>query len=65
VCAWEGRDLAGFVNIAWGGGVHAFVLDTLVTATLRSRGVGTRLVMLAVQECRASGCESDSGQAAQ
>jgi GNAT superfamily N-acetyltransferase len=35
----------------------AFVLDTLVTATLRSRGVGTRLVMLAVQECRASGCE--------
>jgi hypothetical protein len=38
VCAREGRDLAGFVNVAWDGGVHAFILDTLVTARVRSQG---------------------------
>jgi GNAT superfamily N-acetyltransferase len=57
VCAWEGRDLAGFVNVAWDGGVHAFLLDTLVTVRLRGQGVGTRLVEVAVRECRACGCE--------
>ena len=30
VCAREGATLVGFVNVAWDGGVHAFVLDTMV-----------------------------------
>jgi hypothetical protein len=47
VCAWEGGDLAGFVNVAWDGGVRAFILDTLVTATVRSKGMGTRLIAAA------------------
>ena len=57
VCAWEGRDLAGFVNVAWDGGVHAFLLDTLVTARVSRRGVGTKLVAVASDGARAAGCE--------
>ena len=57
VCAREGADLVGFVNVAWDGAVHAFILDTLVTARVRRQGVGTRLVALAVEQTRAAGCE--------
>jgi GNAT superfamily N-acetyltransferase len=49
--------LAGFVNVAWDGGVHAFLLDTLVTATARHTGIGTTLVGAAVDGARAAGCE--------
>ena len=47
----------GFVNVAWDGGVHAFLLDTVVAARARRRGVGTRLVAAAVAGARAAGCE--------
>jgi GNAT superfamily N-acetyltransferase len=57
VCARDGRELAGFVNVAWDGGVHAFVLDTLVAARAQHRGVGTGLVALARDEARRAGCE--------
>ena len=30
VCAFEADRLIGFVNVAWDGGAHAFVIDTLV-----------------------------------
>ncbi|WP_077963409.1 GNAT family N-acetyltransferase [Ensifer adhaerens] len=49
--------LAGFVNVAWDGGVHAFLLDTMVTSSLRRRGYAARLVEEAVTHARASGCE--------
>jgi GNAT superfamily N-acetyltransferase len=57
VSAREGGHLVGFVNVAWDGGVHAFLLDTLVTTTARRRGIGTRLVAVAVDGARAAGCE--------
>jgi GNAT superfamily N-acetyltransferase len=57
VCAREGAQLAGFVNVAWDGGVHAFLVDTLVTARVSRRGVGTRLVAVASDGARAAGCE--------
>ncbi|MEU8269286.1 GNAT family N-acetyltransferase [Sphaerisporangium sp. NPDC049002] len=57
VCARQDGGLAGFVNVAWDGGVHAFLLDTLVTARHRRHGVATRLVAIATQEARAAGCE--------
>jgi GNAT superfamily N-acetyltransferase len=57
VCARDGAELVGFVNVAWDGVVHAFVLDTMVTAAQRRHGVGTRLVEVAVREARAAGCE--------
>ncbi|WP_432836374.1 GNAT family N-acetyltransferase [Dactylosporangium sp. CA-092794] len=57
VCARAaGGGLAGFVNVAWDGGEHAFVLDTLVAAAHRRAGVGTRLVELAASGARAAGC---------
>jgi GNAT superfamily N-acetyltransferase len=56
VCARDGGELVGFVNVAWDGAIHAFVLDTMVTAGVRRRGVGTQLVAVAVTEARAAGC---------
>ncbi|MBZ4321317.1 GNAT family N-acetyltransferase [Streptomyces huiliensis] len=57
VCAHRGGGLVGFVNVAWDGGVHAFVLDTMVARELRRAGVGAELVAAAVREARAAGCE--------
>lgn len=54
-CAREDGQLVGFVNVAWDGGVHAFLLDTLVTGRVSRRGVGTKLV--AVASDGAAGCE--------
>jgi Acetyltransferase (GNAT) family len=56
-CAREGSELVGFVNVAWDGGVHAFILDTVVSARMRRQKAGTMLVALAVRETRAAGCE--------
>ena len=56
VCARRGAGLAGFVNVAWDGGVHAFILDTVVAGPLRRHGVGTRLVEVAAREAAAAGC---------
>jgi GNAT superfamily N-acetyltransferase len=57
VSARDGRDLVGFVNVAWDGAIHAFVLDTLVASRSRHRGIGTELVRRAVAEARTAGCE--------
>uniref|UniRef100_UPI00403FE2EC GNAT family N-acetyltransferase n=1 Tax=Streptomyces sp. DG1A-41 TaxID=3125779 RepID=UPI00403FE2EC len=57
VCAWEDDRLVGFVNVAWDGGVHAFVLDTVVAQRNRSNGVGVALVRTAAEGCRAAGRE--------
>ncbi len=57
VCARRGDELVGFVNVAWDGGVHAFVLYTVVAEGVRRTGVGARLVAAAVDGARAAGCE--------
>ena len=59
VCAraHAGGTLLGFVNVAWDGAGHAFVLDTVVPAAARRLGVGTGLVAAAVDGARAGGCE--------
>ncbi|WP_419999528.1 GNAT family N-acetyltransferase [Streptomyces boninensis] len=58
VCARSGEGaLVGFVNVAWDGGAHAFILDTVVAAGERRSGVGVRLIETAVREARAAGCE--------
>lgn len=57
VIARDGDDLVGFVNVAWDGGVHAFVLDTLVARSHRRRGIGSRLVAAAGDGARDAGCE--------
>lgn len=57
VCARDAARLVGFVNVAWDGGSHAFILDTLVGSAWRHRGVGTALVLRAAREAAAAGCE--------
>ena len=57
VTARDDGELVGFVNVVGDGGVHAFLLDTLVAPSARRRGIGTRLVDLAVAQARAAGCE--------
>jgi ribosomal protein S18 acetylase RimI-like enzyme len=57
VCARNGDELVGFVNVAWDGGVHAFILDAMVTASAGRQGVGTSLVAAAVTEARSCSCE--------
>lgn len=52
----DGR-LVGFVNVAWDGGDHAFLLDTKTRGDHQHRGIGTRLVARAAAEARRAGCE--------
>jgi GNAT superfamily N-acetyltransferase len=57
VCAQDRVGLAGFVNVAWDGGVHAFVLDTMVALTHRRTRIASRMLQLCVSEAKAAGCE--------
>ncbi|MGW1029363.1 GNAT family N-acetyltransferase [Streptomyces sp. NPDC002577] len=56
VCAWEHGTLIGFVNVAWDGGAHTFLLDTVIAQPWRARGVGAALVAAAAKEARAANC---------
>lgn len=57
VCARQEGELVGFVNVAWDGGGHAFILDTVVSANLQRGGVGTKLVGTAAKHARLAGCK--------
>lgn len=57
VCAREARLLVGFVNVAWDGFTHAFLLDTVVRTSHQRQGVGCTLVAIATEQARAAGCE--------
>jgi N-acetylglutamate synthase-like GNAT family acetyltransferase len=57
VCARDGADLVGFVNVAWDGAGHAFILDTIVTGRVARQGVGTTLVAVATSHAREADCE--------
>jgi len=49
--------LVGFVNVAWDGGTHAFILDTMVDPSVRRQNIGTKLIACAVDGARAADCE--------
>lgn len=49
--------LIGFVNVAWDGGIHAFILDTTVHPDVRRKGVGVALVQKAAEAARSRGIE--------
>jgi ribosomal protein S18 acetylase RimI-like enzyme len=57
VCAFDGERLVGYVNVAWDGGVHAFLLDTTVHPAFQRRGIGRALVRLAANAARTRGIE--------
>jgi len=53
--AYDGDALVGYVNVAWDGGVHAFILDTCVDPAVRRQGIGVRLVAQASEVARQRG----------
>jgi GNAT superfamily N-acetyltransferase len=57
VAARDGECLVGFVNVAWDGGVHAFLLDTTVHPDSQRKGIGRALVREAAAMARERGAE--------
>ncbi|MGH2561518.1 MAG: GNAT family N-acetyltransferase [Thermomicrobiales bacterium] len=57
VGATDGDRLVGFVNVAWDGGAHAFLLDTTVHRDYQRRGIGRELVREAAALARERGAE--------
>ncbi len=49
--------LVGFVNVAWDGSDHAFLLDTKTHPDRQHQGVGTELVRRAATAAQDAGCE--------
>ncbi|MDT0277854.1 GNAT family N-acetyltransferase [Blastococcus goldschmidtiae] len=57
VTARAGGTLLGFVNVAWDGGDHAFLLDTKTRGGHQREGIGAMVVRAAVERAREAGCE--------
>ena len=57
VCAYKDDELVGFVNVAWDGGAHAFLLDTAVRCDCRRQGIGRELVRQAQELSAQAGAE--------
>lgn len=57
VGAFEGETLVGYVNVAWDGGAHAFLLDPTVHPDYQHRGIGSGLVKRAVDLARERGAD--------
>lgn len=49
--------LVGFVNVAWDGARHAFLVDTATHPNRQRQGIGTAVVRCAAEGARAAGCE--------
>jgi GNAT superfamily N-acetyltransferase len=56
VCIRRSAKLVGFVNVAWDGGVHAFILDTMVSPAFQRRGLARALIAEAVDRAKQAGC---------
>jgi GNAT superfamily N-acetyltransferase len=48
--------LVGFVNVAWDGGDHAFLIDTKTRGLYQRQGIGTQVVRMASEHARRAGC---------
>ncbi|HYH32219.1 MAG TPA: GNAT family N-acetyltransferase [Pseudonocardia sp.] len=57
VGAFDDGRMVGFANVAWDGGVHAFLLDVVVEPQRQGHGIGTALVAEATRLTAESGCE--------
>jgi GNAT superfamily N-acetyltransferase len=57
VTARNDDKLVGFVNVAWDGRAHAFLLDPRVHPDYRHQGIGVEMVRLAARAAARAGCE--------
>jgi GNAT superfamily N-acetyltransferase len=57
LCALDEDALVGFVNIAWDGGVHGFLLDTTVAPAWQRQGIGRELVIRSIAAASAQDIE--------
>lgn len=55
VTAMDDDELVGFVNVAWDGGIHFFMLDTTVHPSRQRQGIGSQLVRRALAACQGHG----------
>ena len=55
--AYQESQLVGFVNMAWDGGVHGFLLDPTVHPDFRRQGIGLALVSAAAGTAAERGLE--------
>jgi GNAT superfamily N-acetyltransferase len=55
--AFVGDELVAFVHVVWDGGIHGFLLDTMVRPDHQRAGLGRAVVAAAVDGARAAGCE--------
>ena len=53
--AYRGGELVGYVNVAWDGAMHAFLLDPMVHPGAQREGLGSTLVRRAVELARERG----------
>jgi GNAT superfamily N-acetyltransferase len=56
-CAYQEGRLVAYVNVAWDGGVHAFLLDPTVHAEMRLHGIGSELVRKMISHLAGRGLE--------
>jgi GNAT superfamily N-acetyltransferase len=52
IAAYHESQCVGFVNVAWDGGIHAFLLDTTVHRAFQRQGIGGQLVRQAIDVAR-------------
>jgi GNAT superfamily N-acetyltransferase len=57
ICAFHHQQLIGYVNVAWDGGRHAFLLDTTVHSQFQRQGIGQQLVQTAIAKAKQRGIE--------
>ena len=57
LCAYLEGQLIGFINLAWDGGFHAFVLDVTVHPNYQRRGIGVELVRRAAKTATQRGVQ--------
>lgn len=57
ICAFDGERLVGYVNVAWDGDVHGFILNTTVHKDAQRQGIGKALVQYATDAARERGIE--------
>lgn len=55
--AYDDEQFIGFVNVAWDGGLHAFILDTCVASRMRGKGIASRMVIEATKVARERGAK--------